>query len=319
MTFDFSKFVESILVPLNYSASEIEFLKNLRHAAGKYTDFAKILEKNKEIELHFLKAFSDSHQSQLKDPVTSSAVALSMLGFIPSRNFLSASMLKGKNKLIIPGDSSVEKSIRFAMEAESQGGEFATEYFIAGLIFDQIQAILPETWPKNLLEKSWKHGVQVSKIALQLLKGLCPTPGLEKDLCLDGLVHDAGKIGLYEEGQTPRPPELPDQTCQIEEKEGGLPHSTLSYLILDRIGFLPESSWVVFYHHEPFLAARMGNIIHLRTHLIWLANLLIRYREFHRSNRFPARMIHNWFEVSAPLIKGCTQKKFEETIQGMTF
>src|SRR5690349_13769252 len=85
---DFGKFVKKFLSPISFSPSEIEFLRQLRFAGGKYTDFAKILSENQEIEANLLSVANSVFEARLKEPITSAAVALSMIGFLSSRNFL---------------------------------------------------------------------------------------------------------------------------------------------------------------------------------------------------------------------------------------
>jgi hypothetical protein len=332
VTFNFSKFIQNILVPLSFSAAEVGFMKGLRSAAGKYSDFAKIIETNPEIEKHFLGKLNETLQSRLKEPLTSAAVALSMVGFVPARNFMAASLLKGDLNKLSPGDPNIIKAIPFALEGEAKGGQLATELFIGGLVYDILGSALQGDAEKALLLTLWKHGLQISHISCKLSQTLVPQMTLERSLCLDAVLHDLGKLGYLGLDPIANPPSpsktapskeqkkidhsiLADHTWLKELNTYGIPHDALGYFILSRFGFIQDTVWIALYHHQPFLAHRLGPSAHARTMLLWLADHLIRFKEFHQSSKIPDRLIQNWFKVLQPHLGTCPFQKFESAVK----
>ncbi len=322
-------------MPIFYSPSEIEFLRQLRFAGGKYTDFAKILQENHEIETNLLSVANSVFAARLKEPVTSAAVALSMIGFLSSRNFLAASMIRRNDKDLIPDDPSVSRTLHYALAGESIygiEGMLSADYFVAGLVFDILVSILTQPTEEGIkierplfVDELWKHGLQVANIACQLARGLLPDLNLEKDLCVDGILHDIGKFVIYSDKdaftleQIKREKTLPDQMWMREVEEEGMPHDTFGHFILWNLGFLSDSSWVVMYHHQPFLASRLGSTAYMRATLIWLADHISRNREYHHRPRVSERILSNWYEASSPALGRCTEERFKNVLLGITF
>lgn len=328
MPLDFSKFVKEIVNPLHFPSKEKRLLKQLRFSGGTYSDFANILSEVPEFEKSLLEAANAMFESKLKEPLSVASVALSMIGFIPARNFLTASLLTNSSTKILPNHPDLSKVLRYSLEGESQGGEHSGEYFLAGFVFDLITSVLvppalaTSKGGYSYLNNIWKHGLSVTKIAIQLSKKIAPEISLERDLILDGMLHDIGKVA-YDllapelDKTTGKTPPLSETRWLEESKVFSIPHDALGFLMLSRLGFLEDTSWVVLFHHQPFLAENRGSSIYARTMLIWLADHLVRYREHHRSSKMSDRILDNWYQASKSAFGKCASNTFKDSLKGI--
>jgi len=313
VTLDFRKLVHPLLDRLGYSPAEAELLKQLRYAGGMYSEFARILTADAEIAQNILDACNEMFKGRVKEPYRSISAALPALGFVPARNFIAASIILRHPPGLVPNSPLVPAALKFALAAESKidrSSPLAGDYFIAGLLLDAVRVFsVTDTSPEvprevdRLLSQIWDHQEEVAKTALGLAGKLVQAPGIEKDLCLEALVHDIGKAvqvvgdtAAYLKWQERAPRLL--SGLMAEEEELGMPHDALGHLVLWRTGFLRDNSWSVLYHHQPFLAARVGEVPQLRCSLIWLADHLCRYREKYPSGNISDRLQRNWFEAS---------------------
>lgn len=316
-------------MPLSCPPAAQEFLLRLRFAGGKYSDFAEVLSGLPDSEANLLRAANQVFEGKLKEKLTNPSVALSMIGFLPSRNFLAASMVGGGANLL-PGQPEIANWLRYALEGEAQGGEYAPDYFLAGIIFDLLTAeLIPvsELAPKGGKKKGsgdfvsniWDHSVSVTKAACKISKVIAPDFGLEKELVLDCLLHDIGKVGMHllypeEEKQLAMRVQTAENRWTGEHEVYGLAHDALGYLMLSRLGFLKDTSWVVLCHHQPFLAKKRGDSVFVRAMLLWLADHLLRYREHHRAKSVGDRLIQNWYQAVKVALPACTEKDFKNAL-----
>lgn len=323
---DISKFVSEILNPLYCPAAAQEFLLRLRFSGGKYSDFAEVLQGLPESEENLLKACNQLFESKLKEKITNPSVALSMIGFLPARNFLAASLTGGDKNQLLPGNPEINRRLHYALDGERNGGDFPTDFFLGGIIFD---LLVTELVPVNELKMPggmgdyidaiWEHSNEVAKTACKMSAQLVPDLGLEKDLVLDGLLHDVGKIGFrildaQEESNLSNGPQTSENRWKNEHSAFGIAHDALGYLILSKLGFVKETAWVVLYHHQPYLAKRQGESILIRSIMIWLADHLIRYREQHKTKNMGERFSQNWFKIVKNGIPTCTEKDFKNAM-----
>ena len=332
---DFSKFVSKYLAPVKFSPSEIEFLRQLRFAGGRYTEFAKIVQQNKEVEENLLTVANTVFAKRLKEPILSAAVALSMIGFLSSRNFLAACMVRRGDKSLTPDNPAVAKTLLYALQGEGIYGlenPVSPDYYVAGVVYDIALSLITENCSSairseriSFAQEVWRHGVQVASVACNIARNLLPDNTLDKDLVFDGVLHNIGKLLLY--GELPiaeldafkKNKTLPDTLWLSEADEHGLPHDVLGHFFLWNLGFLSDSSWVVMYHHQPFLASRLGATTHLRATLIWLADHLICNREFHHKPRPSDQLLNNWYEASKGIFGNCTKDEFINALLGVGF
>ena len=326
MPLEISKFVREVLTPLSCPPAAQEFLLRLRFAGGKYSDFAEVLAGSPESERNLLAAANQIFESRLKEKLTNPSVALSMIGFLPARNYLAASLTGGDKQGLLPGRPEVNKLLKYALEGERNGSEFPTDYFLGGLIFDFIvTGLVPEgelTTPGGMgehIENVWKHSLLVAKTVCRMSKQIIPDMALEKELSLDGLLHDVGKVAYHilypeEEGKLSNGGLTAECRWSDEHQAYEIAHDALGYLILSRLGFLKDTSWVVLYHHQPFLAKKRGPVVMIRSTLIWLADHLIRYRDHHRVKQPGDQIQRNWFHIVKQGIPTCTEKQFKNAM-----
>lgn len=331
-------------------------MRSLSYAAGKYPDFAQVLKNFKETEGTLIDAVNDLLKARGKEPIQSTAVALSMIGFTPARNFLASSIVNKKNRKLTPWDTGVARTLNFAIAGEAAGGNMGLRYFTAGMIFDIIISLYVPPEPDGSIKRIpqyakdlWKHGIAVSSIANHLAERLIPQIDLERDICIDGLLHDIGKLvafflnGEYPmaEGSAPALAEtqpgaltadvpasdipsvtkkmLPEAAWMAEVEAGPFPHDVLGHLVLWRLGFLEETSWVTMYHHQPFLAAKKGNVVHMRATLIWLADHLYRFHDYHHVDRFVDETINRYYDVVSKVFKNCKKDEFKRAVNSISF
>ena len=328
MSNPFREFVSQVLAPIAFSRDETRFFNELRSFSGQYTDFAKVLEKYPDKKFGFLEATNELLKSRLKEELTSTSAALSMVGYIPSRNFIIASIINKNMKDLSPTSPEIPKTLTYALKGEQLNPKLASHYFIAGLAFDMARISLsrldPALFPPKLsfyLDDLWKHGVQVSQIACKLAPILAPEePSLQPGLCVDGILHDIGKIFLFMFGGqeaaelrlTKR--DLADTGWLEEEKNFPITHDGLGYLFLSQLSFVQEASWSALYHHQPFLAQRLGRNAHLRATLLWLADHMIRYKDHHKSSKRSDLIVEKWFAANQPAFKKCTFDQFKKAV-----
>lgn len=204
MSFDFGKFSSRILGEMALDQDETSFLKALSQSAGRYPDFVKILEENPTIEANLINASNQAYGTRLSESITSTDVALGMMGFIQARNFLVASIIRKANQLT-PWDESIKQMLRFALEGEMIGGSLASRYFAAGFVFDFVVDALQRSGPKSdgppalpkFVSDTWRHSLQVCSVSRQLVNRLFPESEIEKEICSHALLHDIGKLPLY--------------------------------------------------------------------------------------------------------------------------
>src|SRR4051812_9982847 len=123
MSNPFREFVSHILGPLSFSAGEVQFFGQMRSFSGKYTEFAKILDSYPEKKLSFLESANEAMKGKLKDELTSTSAALSMVGYIPSRNFIMASIIHQEMKILNPTSPEVPKALPYALKSEQLNAE----------------------------------------------------------------------------------------------------------------------------------------------------------------------------------------------------
>jgi hypothetical protein len=316
--FDFSKFIQSVVVPLSYTSGEIEFLRGIRFAAGKYSEFAGILETNPEMKSQFLSGFNEAYKGRLRETVSSASVALSMLGFIPARNFLSSYLVKNKIEPLILENKALNKVIPYAYLGESIGEKFSADYFVAGLAFDLIGAFFRDEKSQALLSVLWEKGRRVAQVACQLSATFLPALKLERELCIDGLTHAIGNLG-FTDPLDMQVPNLPSQTFLREVSESGITHDQVGHILLGRLGYLNDTSWVILYQSQPFMAQKLGTVVHVRTLLLWLSRSLIQYREFHDTQKFSDQMVSNWHAATSPILDHCKLDQFKQTIHSVKY
>ncbi len=364
-----------VLGELIISVEESNFLKSLTHSAGRYPDFARILKENPTVEANLIDVANRSFGAKMSELIESTEVALGMMGFVSSRNYLAASIIR-RDQVMTPWDDSLKTVLRYALEAEMYGGALAPKYFSAGFVFDFVLGILlkpdsegqlPPT-PKFVADL-WKHSLQVCSIARQLSNRFYPNSDFEKDICLHALLHDIGKLVFYfldddyfekqfkEKmkqklirnepslvlreaaivGLKPASIELshvkdpevefikkrdlicfPEDCWEAEIEKYELSHDMMSHLILWTLGFFPDTHWIVLYHHQPFLAERRGSAIHQHATLVWLADQIARYREFHQMPRVGDKMISGWFQVVKPFLPDSSDLKFRAIVNSLT-
>lgn len=326
---EFSKLVEPLFDSISYSASEIDFLRQLRYAGGLYSDFSKIIEKDKELVGNLLRAANQAAGDRLAEPIASVTVALSAIGFISARNFLARSIVQGHPKDLTPGGAQTSQILKFALRGEAQAEKYdlpAGDLFAAGLAFDILRGLsqVSDTIEASLLE-IWAHGIQVASVASQLAAKLTPDHGLEKDLALDGIIHDIGKAVLavrFPEDYAPALKNNPKYRLEasrlVEENLYGIPHDALGCLYLWKLGFLNETSWMTMYHHQPFLAQRFTKTNRWRTQFLWLSDYLCQYRSLHNGEiDGPAiARIHSCISAIFPEL---SKPSFTEAIGKLTF
>ncbi len=317
MPLDFSKFVDTVLLELSRGKYETDFLRCLASSGGNYPVFAQILRDNASLKERLLHTANRVFGLKLEREITSTEVALGMIGFIPSRNYIAATMIE-KSGIEDPWDNSIKNVIRFALEGEQAGGDLSSRYFAAGLVFDFISSSMVSLQerrsglePAELLAPIWKHSLQVCSISRQLVNRLFPVMDLEKEICVHALLHDVGKAGALlleycsdnESGlEHLKSNGFPERKIKEEWEKEEVSHDSMGHLILWALGFLPDTLWTTLYHHQPYLALRKGRVVHQQATLIWLADQICRYREFHHGLRPGDRMVSGWFNVVKPIL-----------------
>ncbi len=313
---EYINFIE-VLVELSLTSGETEFLKYLVHSAGRYPDFARLLHENPEVEANLIGVANRAFESRIPEPISSTEIAMSMIGFFPARNYLAASITRKSNRLT-PWDPTLREILHFALNGEEMGGELGSRYFAAGLIYDFVLHALKKTIKKGIVISNpkfvldiWNHGLQICAISRNLANRLF-SPEMEKEICFHALLHDIGKLVhcFIDESLTLEQtdngvrvvPNFPEQVWRENGKKMGVSHDLTGYLVLDQLGFVPDSSWITLYHHQPFLAARRGETVHLYTTIIWLADQLSKYRELHRSARHSEKMLSGWYRILQPFL-----------------
>lgn len=330
MSLNYINFID-VLVELSISEQERKFLKQLSYSAGTYPDFARVLKESPEISANLVEVANQAFGARLTEPITSTEIALSMIGFIPARNYLAAAIIRKKNHGTTPWDDAIKNTLRFALDGETQGGALAPRFFAAGFVYDFVLHALKKkikdgnvkSNPKFVVD-IWAHQLQVCSVAKNIAQRFFPGTEIEQEVCFHALLHDIGKLifcfmdesSILE--QTPNGvrvlPNFPDKEWAEESRKFGLSHDMVGHLAVAQLGFAPDTSWTVLYHHQPFLAGRHGGTVQLYTTIVWLADQLCRYRELHHVSRYYEKMVSGWYRVLSPFLKGVTEVQFISNI-----
>lgn len=312
--------------------------QQFRFSSGTYADFADILKSQPLLEDTLLNAANEVFESRLGRRIDSLQAAMSMLGYLPTRNFLSALLLgKGRQMSVTPPNETASV-IRYALKGEVVEGlspTLAHEHFVGGLVYDALLLCVSNPYAptksdskpefERRLNEHWEKGVKTAKFLRKLAQGLTPKLKLEREVTIDGLLYDIGKLSyrfLNESPEpspsaTPRPTKKPltDSAWTSELEAGLLSHDLMGHLILWNFGFLEDTSWVALWHHQPFLARKLGEKPYVRTMLVWLADHFFSYQDFHQTRTISPRMLKNWYEASKPAFPQCTFETFSSTLK----
>lgn len=299
------RITERILGPISCDATEAQLLRGFRNAGGVYTDLASLVESHPHARGNLIR-FATEHMADKSEGVSLSVpTALSFLGFETSRNFLAASIVRGHPDSLKPGTQEVIKTLFYALRGENRVGEkspLRLDYFVSGLVFDFLRTTFRDA-PAQLFESSWEHAETRTKIALQLAAEWGLPQHALKDLCLDGMLHDVGRIvlTLFD----PKYPDLLEEDLLTERKRYSFDHGAYGYLLLQRMGITNETAMITLYHHKPFLTSKLENFGEKRATLIWLADTLSRYKKSlaAKSSPKPSKTLINQWQV-------CCQKVF---------
>ncbi len=93
-------------------------------------------------------------------------------------------------------------------------------------------------------EEEKEHSKRVSKISKKIGKALNFTEVEEEKLGMAGLLHDIGKIGIFDDFLNTQ------EKLTIEEYEEMTKHSEIGYRILKALGNMNDISEIIFAHHE---------------------------------------------------------------------
>jgi len=320
VSFSFGKFVDFLMGSLPYTATELRFMQRLRYSGGNYKEFAKILSEYPTSELKLIQIVKEKVESKIIEPISSTEIALSMIGFTAARNFLSSSLLQSSRNTL---------DYALASETEGKNEALSLDYFVGGFIFDIVSGpILDQADEKHhtqinsLILDIWQHGMSVSKLACQIATTLVPELGLEKDLVLDAIVHDIGKLYYIAEDpavevQMQKRSLLAESRWLTEREEFGIGHDTLGHMILKKLGFVPDTAWVCLFHHQPFLAKKAGPTVQTRASILWLADHYLRYVKSHRTTKLPDRIVKNWFLTMGLYLQNTKRQDFTKMLSSL--
>lgn len=339
---ELSKVCSEILWPLLLQPSEQEFFRQLRFAAGAYSDFEAIVSKSPEIVSNLLEATNRQFKDRMKEPISSIQVALSTLGFLPARNFLASNLILGggggaRAAGLLPGSPEMAEFLKYSLlseKASEQGANTAEDRFIGGLVFDALRSRALKrgedgkwTISKELetyISDVHKHSLTVAKNARKLAEVLVPHQALDKEVTLDGMLHDIGKVMLGVMLPDSHPTWAKAQLgsaleCGLKEESStyGLAHESYGYLVVSHLGFPKETCWITMYHHEPYLASRLGPTARTRATLVWLGDRLARYKEVHKKGQIDDSSVFRWFSACEAGIPGLTEKAFTAAVKGI--
>jgi hypothetical protein len=308
----FGRILREILEPVSCDPTEAELLKDFRHSAGVYKDFAKLIEKHPGSRDNLIRVATELKSKEPNTPLVPLSTALSFLGFESARNFLAASIIRKHPQSLLPASSEVTQSLQYAILGEyavEEKSPLRMDYFTAGLVYDFLRVSFPLEQVAKLIETSWEEYKLRTEAALRIGKELAFPERFQKDLCLDSMLRDVGRIVLSI-AETKESPAIPEFALRAEKKRHGFAHPSYGYLLLDRLGFVKESADVILYHHQPFLAARLGPSGWKRATVLWLTDQLAHFRqkktegsEKSDSAKPPKELIASWHRCSHPALQ----------------
>lgn len=286
-------------------------MRLLRTSSGTYPDFASLISRNLELEGNLLQFANKAVGSRLREPVTSPAAALSYLGFQPARELLTALIVSQQAKPqtspepteetapeLAPGSPEVRNLLRMAQLGEKH----SSDLFVAGLVYDILRRIGgADTAPavEAALSELWHRSFKITSAALSLAKDLAPERSLERDLAVDGMLHDIG-LGLWAVA-------FPGKAPPLNSRESRAWIAAQGSLLLTRFRIFRETSWVCVYRREPYLARKRGLAISARSLLLWLA---VRRLSVEKPS---AEHLRRWRRAVLPVLE-TGEKEFESAI-----